>query len=397
MSSKNLLSMALTAAAAFLSFVVHADDTQAGVFELAKDNDLVIKATPAENVMYGLNGGNLTISGADVVVTQNIPADNTMAGISFGDYWPWIEGTVTVENGATLTSDTQLFRGSNVAEDENKTKVRKLVVRSGAKVRFVPEGNRVDIISLENASVENAWVVVEGAGSSLVLPKDTYLANKSSKPAHYGKLEVLNGALVEGGSLYPGFRTGHVILTVDGGTLRFTGGISFYKDNREWPTSIVKFKNCTVEVPFYKVYYPYLNHNSSAEFDGALFRPIGTSAAKFIDASPVGDPRCPHILTGAGLIVEAPENITLEVAAKFDGDGGFTKRGAGTVVLSANNEYTGTTKVESGKLEITGSLSGALAVSAGAEAVFSSVPVLPAMSIAEGGRVSVVGYGAAAI
>ena len=41
MSSKNLLSMALTAAAAFLFSVAHADDAQAGVFELAKDNDLV--------------------------------------------------------------------------------------------------------------------------------------------------------------------------------------------------------------------------------------------------------------------------------------------------------------------------------------------------------------------
>ena len=387
---KNISIFVVAIAAVFYSSLANAEVE--GVVEITKDNDISITATPeGDAVIYGLNGGNLTISGSDTVVTQNLPAHNTMAGLDFGNYWPWIEGTVTVENGAKLTSNTQLFRGSGVGEETKK--LRKLVVKSGASVKFESGGQRVDIISLQNSPVDNAWIVVEGEGSRLSLPKDTYLANKSSRPAHRGKLEVLNGALVEGENLYVGYRTGDAVLIVDGGTLSFRGGISFYKDNREWPTSIVTFRNCIVEVPFYRVYYPYLNNKSSATFDGALFKPIGTPATKFIDASPTGDPLCPHILTGGGLIVDAPENISLEVSAKFQGDGGFTKRGDGTVVLSAENTYTGNTIVESGTLELSGSVVGSIIVSSGAKIGLKSKHISNPIHLMNGSVVEIVGVG----
>ena len=54
MSSKNLLSMALTAAAAFLSFVVHADDTQAVNGVWTKSSWSAGFSPSENNVIYGL-------------------------------------------------------------------------------------------------------------------------------------------------------------------------------------------------------------------------------------------------------------------------------------------------------------------------------------------------------
>jgi glucokinase len=59
-----------------------------------------------------------------------------------------------------------------------------------------------------------------------------------------------------------------------------------------------------IETPVYKMTYPHGNGGSTVTFDGAVFKPAGTPAAKFIDASPTGDEKCPHILTGGGIIID---------------------------------------------------------------------------------------------
>lgn len=174
---KNISIFVVAIAAAFYSSLANAEVE--GVVEITKDNDISITATPeGDAVIYGLNGGNLTISGSDTVVTQNLPADNTMAGVNFGNYLPWIEGTVTVENGAKLTSNTQLFRGSGVVDGNNNTKLRQLIVASGAKVAFQPKSGYVDIIGIRNGSAENAAVRVTGEGSVLTLPDKVYVGKK---------------------------------------------------------------------------------------------------------------------------------------------------------------------------------------------------------------------------
>ena len=392
---KNISIFVLAIIAALYSSLAYAE--VGGVVEITKDNDISITATPqGEAIIYGLNGGNLTISGADTVVTQNLPADNTMAGVNFGNYWPWIEGTVTVENGAKLTSNTRFFFGGGSGENNNtyKNKTRKMIVQSGSTVVFSPENGEAYIVGIENAPVENAFISVSGGDSKLFFPAAVYLGNKSDYAGHSGVLNVTDGAYVEGGCLYVGHHTGSLKLTVDGGAMKWTSGISCFRNGNRWTGATILFKNCTVETAFYKMTYPHGNGGSTVTFNGALFKPVGDIATKFINASPTGDARCPHILTGGGLIVDVPENISLEVSAKFQGDGGFTKRGKGTVVISAHNDYTGLTKVESGRLDVTGSIKGALSVNSGASAVFSSAPILSGLSISEGGRVVVNGYGA---
>ncbi|MBR4893856.1 MAG: autotransporter-associated beta strand repeat-containing protein [Kiritimatiellae bacterium] len=327
--------------------------------EIGPEGSVEITASPDELILYGLNGGNLTISGADTVVAQNLTADRTFAGIDFSSYWPWIEGTVTVKDGATLTSNTMLFRGSGVQDGEKENyreKTRLLIVQSGAKASFSPPAGYVDIVGIRNGTHENASVLVEGEGSALTLPDKVYVGKKNDgNPAgHHAKVEIKNGGLLEAGTLYLGWNCTGFEFLVDGATVKALKGISVFEGNARWTASTISFKDCLVETPFYKCAHASSAYSSDKiSFDGAVFRPVGEVNAKYFDTTPVaGEKRIVHTLSGNGLIIEAPEGTSLEVSGMFNGDGGFTKRGAGTVVLSANNEYAGATVVAEGTLRL---------------------------------------------
>lgn len=123
-------------------FPASAEDAQpSNVVELGKDDSHVILETPQNlTEAYGIMGGSLTITGPDTEVVQNIPASNTTSdGMSFLKYWPWGEGTVTVENGATLKSNTELFWGGASADKRYANNVRKLVVQSGENMASAPD------------------------------------------------------------------------------------------------------------------------------------------------------------------------------------------------------------------------------------------------------------------
>lgn len=386
--------------------VVVAEELNLGitsVIEIQADETVTAMDTPEDHSIYGLNGGNLVISGVDTVVEQNVPMRNVMADENFVDYWPWIKGTVTVEKGATLKSNTILFRGQTEPDpvtSEGRNAIRKLVVNSGATAEFSPNNKSLDIISVKNGEPENAWVLVEGAGSKILFPSTVYFGKKSQSSTsggHKGRLDVLDGGYVEGGRLNVGYDTGCFLLTVDGGRMKWSDGISCYNEYVRWAGSGAKilFKNSEIETAFYKMRYPFPNGDCTVTFDGALFKPVGTPAAKFIDASPTGDPLCPHILTGGGLIIDAPEGNTLEVSAMLQGDGGFTKRGLGTVIVSATNIFTGVTLVSEGMLELTGRVAGAIEVKSGATLALvipdqSDVPLVASVTVEEGGSLSTV-------
>ncbi len=386
--------------------VVVAEELNLGitsVIEIPADETVTAMNTPEDHSIYGLNGGNLVISGVDTVVEQNVPMRNVMADENFVDYWPWIKGTVTVENGATLKSNTILFRGQTEPDprtSEGKNAIRKLVVNSGATAEFSPNNKSLDIISVKNGAPENAWVLVEGAGSKILFPSTVYFGKKlqsSTDGGHAGRLDVLDGGYVEGGRLNVGYDTGRFLLTVDGGRMKWSDGISCYNEMVRWAGGGAKilFKNSEIETAFYKMRYPFPSGDCTVTFDGALFKPAGTPAAKFIDASPIGDEKCPHILTGGGLIIDAPEGNTLEVSAMLQGDGGFTKRGLGTVIVSATNIFTGVTLVSEGTLELTGRVAGAIEVKSGATLALaipdqSDVPLVASVTVEEGGSLSAV-------
>ncbi len=384
-----------------------------GVIEITAGNDVSATETPADYSIYGPNGGNLTISGAGVVVTQNVPTVKTMDGVNFGNYWPWLDGVVTVENGARLESNTQLFWGSGQGETY-RYKTRKLVVQSGASAAFSPANGEAYLVGPQNCGYENAWVVVTGTNSTLTLPANVYLSNRSDNAGHGGGMDILDGGHVELGTLNAGYSSGTLFLNVNGGSLKTTGGFYVYRTNARWTGGTISLKNCVIETPFYKCAYQSSQFTGDIiTFDGAVFRPIGTPAAKYIDGSPIaGNLRILHTVTGNGLIVEAPSGASLEVSAMLQGAGGFTKRGAGTVTLSGANTYTGTTVVEAGTLNITGALVGGLsvasnatcaitlaaapsarAVSVAGTATFNTALTATSLSLPAGGSLTVTGVG----
>ena len=377
--------------------VAFATAAWAGPQELVS-GELTISSTPPGTAAYALMGGNLTITGPGTMVRQDVPDDNvTSDGTDWGSYWPWTNGVVTVENGATLESDTQLFWGSGKNVTFAAGTVRKLVVRSGATATFSPPGGDVYLVGPQNCAYSCAWAVVTGEDSKLVLPESVYLGNRSDFGGHGGGLDVLDGGRAEMGALYVGHHTGDHRLVVDGGSLEATGGIWGFKNGNRWTGATILFRDCVVETPVYRMTYPHGNGGSTVTFDGAVFRAIGTPAAKFVDASPTGDPRCPHVLTGGGLAVDAPAGASLEVSAFLQGDGGFTKLGAGAVALTADNAYTGATAVSNGTLRLAGSVAGPVVVAPGATLALAlpaagAEPVEAAsLAVADGASLAAVG------
>ena len=350
---------------------------------------------------YGLNGGNLVIEGSGTVSVQYVypkyvSGNNKMqvegSSVDFGLFWPWIKGTVTVQDGAVLKSDSSLFWGSGQG-DAYKENERTLIIQSGGQAEFFPKNQEVHIVGVMNG--KGPYVKVCGEGSRLLCYGDVYLGNKSDFAGHAGGMEVCDGGYVEMDKFYVGYHTGGLQLNIHGGGLKAFGGIYAFKNGNRWTGADIDFKDCLIETPVYIMTYPHGNGGSTVTFNGAVFKPIGTPAAKFIDASPTGDPRCPHTLEGNGLVVDAPEGFNLEVSAMLQGDGGFEKRGAGSVVISAQNIYTGSTLVSAGTLSLTGRVAGSIEVKSGATLEFSlpdqdAVPLIPSLTVEAGAALTAI-------
>ncbi len=360
------------------------------IVEIGENEEKVISETPQDlTEAYGMMGGGLTITGSDTVVVQNTPMKNISSdGVYFINFWPWIKGTVTVQDGASLESNTSLFWGSGQGGNY-KANERKLIIQSGAMAEFSPPNREVHIVGVENGTVGGAYVMVSGNNSRLLVNGNVYLGNKSDYAAHAGGMEICDGGYVEMDTFYLGHHTGALKLNVDGGTLMASGGIYAFKDGKRWTAADINFKDCVIETPVYKMGYPHGNGKSAVTFNGATFKPAGTPLAKFIDASPAGDPLCPHILTGKGLVVESPAGSSLEVSAMLQGDGGFEKSGAGLLVLSATNTYTGVTVVSAGTLRLAGRVAGAIEVKKDAVLALplpdqDDVPCVPSFAMESG-------------
>ena len=101
----------------------------------------------------------------------------------------------------------------------------------------------------------------------------------------------------------------------------------------------------------------------------------------------------PLTLSGSALVIKAadaanlPQDITL--AGPLTGSGGFTKTGAGALVLSGANTYTGATTVNAGTLRVNGTVAagGAFNVNSGA-ALSGSGTVNRAVTLNAGGCVA---------
>lgn len=95
--------------------------------------------------------------------------------------------------------------------------------------------------------------------------------------------------------------------------------------------------------------------------DRGTLKPKAATAQFIYNNNTATDP-CVELLSGGGTI-DTAYNITIPAVAF--GEGGWTKKGSGTLTLSGANLYTGDTKCEEGELNLTGTISGGIAAIGG--------------------------------
>lgn len=108
-------------------------------------------------------------------------------------------------------------------------------------------------------------------------------------------------------------------------------------------------------------------------FDGGTYAPNASAAGQTLSGLTAANIAAGGAIVdtsalASGGIYTIAQNLLTDPALDGAADGGFTKRGAGTLVLSGANTFTGPTRVEGGLLSITSgdAVSGDIAVSDGA-------------------------------
>ncbi len=94
-----------------------------------------------------------------------------------------------------------------------------------------------------------------------------------------------------------------------------------------------------------------------------------------------------NITLGAGTLTVGGLNTSTTYAGAITGSGGVVKAGTGTLVLSANQAYTGPTLVTAGSLEVNGVLASS-SVTVSADATLSGTGTFVAATINSGGNLS---------
>jgi autotransporter-associated beta strand protein len=112
--------------------------------------------------------------------------------------------------------------------------------------------------------------------------------------------------------------------------------------------------------------------------DGGVFQSGATSVNTFVGP----------VTLGANSSFDTINKSTLTISGAISGDGnGLTKTGNGTLVLTANNHYTGTTTVNAGTLRVSGSVADSAQIVVNNTATFdaASTQKLAALTVNSGG------------
>jgi fibronectin-binding autotransporter adhesin len=268
------------------------------------------------------NGGRLTVDDGDF--SGVVSGTGGLTKVSTGTLK--LSGDNTYTGSTLINAGTVELTGSLVSDTVN--------VATGASLNSTAGGLASDTVLTVNgtATLSAADAIDELLGSgSLVLDDESRLTvnqgNFSGVVSGTGGLtKVSTGFLtLSGANTYTGS------TLVDAGTLTLAGSLT----------------GTTVAVASDAV----LNVTDGGLADDTQLEVIGT--ANFTAADTI------DTLTGSGSVVLAASRLTLDqgdFSGVVSGTGGLTKVTSGTLKLSGANTYTGSTQIDAGTVELTGSL-----------------------------------------
>ena len=304
----------------------------------------------AGNGLVGDSGdshGTVTVDGAGSMWTNSGSLDVGLDG----------HGTLNITHGGTVTVNGSFAR---IAEHANSTGtvtvdgagstwrlVHELdVARAGTGTLTIQNGGIVNMIGSDRASI---GVLAGSNGTLNILTGGTFTGFDAFIAQQDGStgLAVVNGAggastMQLGGNLFVG---GDGTGPHGTGVLRVLNG-GIVNSNR-----LVVLSSGTLEIgvnPMITVTNP-----NGIEYDGGKLKAIANTTLTNKGSLQTG-----------GVILDS-NGFTSTLSGIYSGSGGVSKIGAGTIVLTNTNTYTGVTNINAGVLQVDGSISSTTFVNAG--------------------------------
>ena len=373
----------------------NADNASVGTVNIASG---VTYAAGSQEIQVGSWGtGNLNIYG-----TMTTSALLRLAEHSGGS-----SGTITVYDGGSLTSNSNLFVGSygdGLVDVKNGGSVTakgsvtvgsygdgEILVESGGRfestvnMKLAAHTTNTGTITVQNGGYLKSLDIQVGSwGDGIVNNYGTIEVTDTVKigrdgPDNTGVVNVYEGATLSANIIYPGVTMAGV-LNIDGGTVtanevalhgrgsKATGTVTI-TNGGSLTTGVLQLGNAN--------YTTYAVNTTLTLDDGTLSvvnvtYPRGSYTNKVIPTVNLGKGT---VITGAvdgvesiwwaavnvnltsadGTNIQVDADKTAIIHSPIAGNGGFVKTGEGTLVLNANNTYAGDTTVEAGTLKLTDS------------------------------------------
>jgi len=336
--------------------------------------------TGTVSIAAGINPGSVTFTNSSLDYTVK----STSAGIS-GSTGVTMTGTaqVTVTGTNSYTGNTTLIGGiyalgadsstsSSTVESPGLTggtcaslggTTSAVLASGGAELRFGGRGgttvetyiipnpitlNGATIVSVDGLQELIGGLTIGSVGASLVTAYSTMNLWVHSTWSGSGNVIIddwqANGSDTAGG-----------LVLVDTASNPYDGVITINGPSTGYLGGILEIGNSTALVNA-----SIINNNTSVA--GLLFTVTTPQIGALSGAGNVSLP------SGGGLTAGG-DGASTTYSGVLSGPGGFTKAGAGTMILSGSNTYTGPTTVTGGVLEITGAITSSTSVSVSSGAV----------------------------